>query len=295
MDRLAESLIERVAVAKSICYELDEAQKGKGGSDAKLRNKWKHFLDLLTTNEHNLNQLDIQLGALHAAGVLGVANALYEDDRALAETIAELEQATFQGRPMSQQPLYNVPGPPFVPAAARHPMLSRRDSDTGCCAFVDDDALSVVPGGVPTTARVLPLRRTRDCPMPVPVAPVTSREWEGVPPHIRCRLGLERVNGAISDINVFLEKKYRTLNTPLWHLTRSNDSLALHKQFSDVETMESRHLFWFSENDIRLFDRASFRADATGKSILNALRFLGRLSTSSGGGTIRYCLTQHQY
>ncbi|CAM8910976.1 unnamed protein product [Rhodiola kirilowii] len=107
-----------------------------------------------------------------------------------------------------------------------------------------------------------------------PIRYITIEELESVPPYMKGRLTLEKINSAINDMAAYAEANAQLISAPKKKMTESIWERAL--ELRDIAKNEGlKGKYFFLENDIK---GPTLKLDNTGKSILTVLRHLGRIS-----------------
>jgi len=137
-----------------------------------------------------------------------------------------------------------------------------------------------------TLKKLEPPKKVVTGPQPPVIPYVTVDELESTPKYMKGRLTLDKVNAAIDEVQKIVDAKYKILALPI---SKMNDKLLKkYKVFKDMETAETKGLFFIAEPD--LVDTAHLKqGDATGKAVLSVLRHLHRLK-DLGGALKRYTI-----
>eukprot|EP00922_Rhytidocystis_sp_ex-Travisia-forbesii_P017126 GHVS01025548.1.p1 GENE.GHVS01025548.1~~GHVS01025548.1.p1 ORF type:complete len:344 (+),score=71.36 GHVS01025548.1:79-1110(+) len=199
-----------------------------------------------------------------------------------------------------------IPTTPVHTAAADHRSVSmgisttpstQQDLSLSCLRYNDTTNAAVANGSTTNNNNSRP--STRSSPLSVSQPPaakhqriskvsvipkVSTADLEGLPSHQRRGINCEKVNKAIDDIQTYLAKKLKIMFTPSSRLTP--EQYRLQKLYKDQETEASKNFVTFSIADLKQFD--FLRNDTTSRSILAALRSLGRLDTLTGAGHVMY-------
>ncbi|KAK4716803.1 hypothetical protein R3W88_015141 [Solanum pinnatisectum] len=112
-----------------------------------------------------------------------------------------------------------------------------------------------------------------------PLFYISSDELNSVPPYMKQRITLEKVNAAINDMATYAEATSQLLTAPRKKLKENLVERAMElRDIAATETVKGKH--FFLETDIR---GPSLKLDNTGKAILTLLRHLGRISETRIG------------
>ncbi|XP_015075062.1 spindle and kinetochore-associated protein 1 homolog [Solanum pennellii] len=112
-----------------------------------------------------------------------------------------------------------------------------------------------------------------------PLFYINSEELNSVPPYMKQRITLEKVNAAINDMATYAEATSQLLTAPRKKLKENLVERAMElRDIAATETVKGKH--FFLETDIR---GPSLKLDNTGKAILTLLRHLGRISETRIG------------
>ncbi|KAM3344642.1 spindle and kinetochore-associated protein 1 isoform X1 [Capsicum galapagoense] len=112
-----------------------------------------------------------------------------------------------------------------------------------------------------------------------PLFYINSDELNSVPPYIKQRITLEKVNAAINDMATYAEATSQLLTAPRKKLKENLVERAMElRDIAATEAVKGKH--FFLETDIK---GPSLKLDNTGKAILTVLRHLGRISETRIG------------
>ncbi|OIT07842.1 PREDICTED: spindle and kinetochore-associated protein 1 homolog [Nicotiana attenuata] len=112
-----------------------------------------------------------------------------------------------------------------------------------------------------------------------PLFYINADELNSVPPYMKQRLTLEKVNAAIDDMATYSEATAQLLKAPHRKLTENLVERAMElKEIAATEAVKGKH--FFLESDIK---GPSLKHDHTGRAILTVLRHLGRISETRVG------------
>ncbi|XP_059318266.1 spindle and kinetochore-associated protein 1 homolog [Lycium ferocissimum] len=112
-----------------------------------------------------------------------------------------------------------------------------------------------------------------------PLFYVNADELNAVPPYMKQRITLEKVNAAIDDMATYAEGTSQLLRAPRKKLTENLVERAMElRDIGATEAVKGKH--FFLETDIK---GPSLKLDNTGKAILTVLRHLGRISETRIG------------
>ncbi|PRP89024.1 spindle and kinetochore-associated protein 1 [Planoprotostelium fungivorum] len=133
-----------------------------------------------------------------------------------------------------------------------------------------------------------PVKKSKPRTTPPKMSLVTPQELEDTPKYMKGRLTIEKINLSIEELQSFVNSKYKILSTPLAKLT--GDPLVKYKAYKDLETKDTRGVFFFTDNDAWK-NTSCVKNDTTGKAILAVLRHLNRVK-DMGGTLKRYNLCE---
>ncbi|XP_055808649.1 spindle and kinetochore-associated protein 1 homolog [Solanum dulcamara] len=112
-----------------------------------------------------------------------------------------------------------------------------------------------------------------------PLFYLNSDELNSVPPYMKQRITLEKVNAAINDMATYAEATSQLLTAPRKKLKENLVERAMElRDIAATEAVKGKH--FFLETDIK---GPSLKLDNTGKAILTVLRHLGRISETRIG------------
>ena len=105
------------------------------------------------------------------------------------------------------------------------------------------------------------------------------------------RITLEKINQAITDLNLLISDKYKIFKLPQKMSKLQRSIYWEHKQLATAET-KSR--VFVTEKDLKDksggWTESGFKFDAVGRNVVAILRHLGRIKEVRGGGHTRIVL-----
>ncbi|XP_057807335.1 spindle and kinetochore-associated protein 1 homolog isoform X2 [Salvia miltiorrhiza] len=108
---------------------------------------------------------------------------------------------------------------------------------------------------------------------------ITAEELNSVPPYMKQRLTLDKMNAAIGDMANYAEANAHLISAPRKKLSDHNLDKALKlREISMADSVKGKH--FFLESDIK---GPSLKLDNTGRALLTVLRHLGRISETRIG------------
>ncbi|KAL1543391.1 spindle and kinetochore-associated protein 1 [Salvia divinorum] len=108
---------------------------------------------------------------------------------------------------------------------------------------------------------------------------ITAEELNSVPPYMKQRLTLEKMNAAIGDMANYAEANAHLITAPRKKLADQNLDKALKlREISMADSVKGKH--FFLESDIK---GPSLKLDNTGRALLTVLRHLGRITETRIG------------
>ncbi|OAJ43036.1 hypothetical protein BDEG_26420 [Batrachochytrium dendrobatidis JEL423] len=121
---------------------------------------------------------------------------------------------------------------------------------------------------------------------------LTDDEYNHIPQYIVGRITLEKINQAITDLNLLISDKYKIFKLPQQKMSKLQRSIYWeHKQLATAET-KSR--VFVTEKDLKDksggWTESGFKFDAVGRNVVAILRHLGRIKEVRGGGHTRIVL-----
>ena len=123
---------------------------------------------------------------------------------------------------------------------------------------------------------------------PPVLAYVREDELASAPQYMRSRLGVEKLNSAVGEIQRMLNEKYALLSTPPSQLRALSEAgRKQHASYKEAETEQTKGLFFLSEADLKASNQ--LKQDATGKNIFAVLRHVGRLREFKPVGSQQRC------
>jgi len=123
---------------------------------------------------------------------------------------------------------------------------------------------------------------------PPVLAYVREDELASAPQYMRSRLGVEKLNSAVGEIQRMLNEKYALLSTPPSQLRALSEAgRKQHASYKEAETEQTKGLFFLSEADLRTSNQ--LKQDATGKNVFAVLRHVGRLREFKAVGSQQRC------
>ena len=123
---------------------------------------------------------------------------------------------------------------------------------------------------------------------PPVLAYVKEDELASAPQYMRSRLGVEKLNSAVGEIQRMLNEKYALLSTPPSQLRALSEAgRKQHASYKEAESEQTKGLFFLSEADLKTSHQ--LKQDATGKNILAVLRHVGRLREFKPVGAQHRC------
>ena len=137
-------------------------------------------------------------------------------------------------------------------------------------------------GGTTNRRGVKPLRQ------PPVLAYVREDELASAPQYMRSRLGVEKLNSAVGEIQRMLNEKYALLSTAPPQLRALPEAdQKQHASYKEADTEQTKGLFFLSEADLKTSNL--LKQDATGKNIFAVLRHVGRLREFKPVGSQQRC------
>ena len=132
-------------------------------------------------------------------------------------------------------------------------------------------------GAVPVSAPSVQSARGTKARKPPTIAYVTEPELQSAPQYMRSRLTLEKLNGAVRELQQLLNAKYALLSVPSSQLkTLSEADRKRFSAFKELETEQTRGAFFFvSEIDLKSSQTLN-QGSGTGKNIIAVLRHCTR-------------------
>ncbi|XP_047981347.1 spindle and kinetochore-associated protein 1 homolog isoform X1 [Salvia hispanica] len=108
---------------------------------------------------------------------------------------------------------------------------------------------------------------------------ITAEELNSVPPYMKQRLTLDKMNAAIGDMANYAEANAHLITAPRKKLADNNLDKAL--KLREISTADSvKGKYFFLESDIK---GPSLKLDNTGRALLTVLRHLGRITETRIG------------
>lgn len=187
--------------------------------------------------------------------MLDELRSLRDDARATGARLAAAQAAL---------PIH-LPGDHEVPPPPRQPL-------------VELDAAPPNAAPQPVAGPLASVRQNGKQRQPSKIAYVTEPELNSAPQYMRSRLSLEKLNGAVRELQQMLNAKYALLSVPSSQLkTLSDADRKRYSAFKELETEQTRGAFFFvSETDLKS-SQVLNQGQATGKNILAALRHCTRM------------------
>lgn len=190
--------------------------------------------------------------------------SLRDDARATGARLAAAQAALPTHLPGDHEV---VPPPPRQPLVE----LDAAPSNAAPQSVIGQPLGGAIPVGAPRGTK------TRK---PPTIAYVTEPELQSAPQYMRSRLTLEKLNGAVHELQQLLNTKYALLSVPSSQLkTLSDADRKRHSAFRELETtleQKSRAFFFVSETDLKSSQTLN-QGQATGKNILAVLRHCSRI------------------
>ncbi|CAA0842688.1 Spindle and kinetochore-associated protein 1 homolog [Striga hermonthica] len=114
---------------------------------------------------------------------------------------------------------------------------------------------------------------------PPPMWYITGDELNSVPPYMKQRLTLDKVNSAIGDMAAYAEANAQLIAAPRKKLADNNLDKALElREIAMTDAVKGK--YFFLEADIK---GPSLKLDNTGRALLTVLRHLGRITETRVG------------
>ena len=237
------------------------------------------------SSQHTLQQAEAQICSLEtevamARGVIVREAALLDEARQLQRCDCHI---TNQVTSLMARLPPHLPGdaelgeravPP--PPIGREPLASIASREAS-----SNSSTSNISSTKQAAARAAQPGRSRRVPPKMEL--VTESELLSAPAYMRSRLDVVKLNGALSELQRTVERKYELLGRPPSAVRAlSEPERKRHTALKALETEETRGSFFVSEDDLK--ESGSIKADASGKNLLAVLRHVGRLREFKHGG-----------
>ena len=122
---------------------------------------------------------------------------------------------------------------------------------------------------------------------------VSSTEFKSIPQYIMGRMGLEKLNSSITELNQLISDKYALMKIPQPKMNKMQREI--YYEHKELGTAETKGRTYVTEKDLKTktgWTESKFKFDAVGRNVINVLRHLGRIKEVRGGGHTRIVL-QH--